>query len=254
MTTQELLNYIKEQLRRGASKEDIKKNLLSSGWEEKDINEGLSVTSGTLKTDIPVQQTGSSNTSAFLGAISLLAETWVLYRQRFLVFFGIILIPSLMIAVPAGAFFKGGPLFIFIEALVSATPFLILAVLALLLFILSTVIQLWGRVALLYAIKDSDEKIGVIQAYRRGWHKILSYWWVSFLAGLLTAGGFLLFLVPGILFAVWFSLAFFILIAEDTGGMSALLKSREYIRGRWWSVLGRLVVIGLFSFFVSLLQ
>lgn len=103
--------------------------------------------------------------------------------------------------------------------------------------------QAWGQTALLYAIKDSREKIGVIESYRRGWRKIVSYWWLSFLAGLINFGGFLLLIVPGIIISVWFSLAAYILVAENLTGMNALLKSREYVRGKWSGVLWRFLFI-----------
>jgi len=46
MTTQELLDYIKQQLDQGVSREEIKNRLLSAGWQEKDIEEAFSVIFG----------------------------------------------------------------------------------------------------------------------------------------------------------------------------------------------------------------
>jgi len=111
---------------------------------------------------------------------------------------------------------------------------------------------LWGQTALLYAIKDSGEGIGIVESYRRGWHKILSFWWVSFLAGLIIMGGIFLLVVPGIIFMVWFSLAVFVLIAEDLKGMSALIKSKKYVKGRWGGVFWRLLFIGVLTFVITL--
>lgn len=116
--------------------------------------------------------------------------------------------------------------------------------LTILFFAITFIIQAWGQTALLYAIKDSQEKIRIIESYRKGWRKIFSYWWIVFLAGLITTGGFVLLVIPGVIFAIWFSLAVFILIAEDLRGMNALLKSREYVKGKWISVFWRFFFIG----------
>ena len=43
MINQELLNYIKQQSSRGISKEEIKNNLITSGWSETDINEAFAL-------------------------------------------------------------------------------------------------------------------------------------------------------------------------------------------------------------------
>lgn len=67
----------------------------------------------------------------------------------------------------------------------------------------------------------------------------------------IALGGFLLLIIPGIIFAVWFSLAEFVLIAEDLRGMDALLKSREYVKGMWKNVFLRFLFLGVLSFIVA---
>ena len=51
--------------------------------------------------------------------------------------------------------------------------------------LVSFVSQLWSQVALLYAIKDREENIGIKESYHRGWGKITSYFWISFYPDLL---------------------------------------------------------------------
>jgi len=67
--------------------------------------------------------------------------------------------------------------------------------------------------------------------------------WVGLLAGFVGAGGFLLFVIPGIVFTVWFCFAQFVLVREDLRGMDALLKSREYVRGKGGKVALRLLLV-----------
>lgn len=41
MASQELVNYIKQRINLGNTKEDIKKDLIKAGWQESDVEEGL---------------------------------------------------------------------------------------------------------------------------------------------------------------------------------------------------------------------
>ena len=191
------------------------------------------------------------------GATAILGQALSLYKQRLVTFLGVMIIPMVLIGVIAifVAFVAGGLLTLF-SLKFAAGGIGLLIILAIILglafFLIGLITQTWGQTALLYAIKDSQEGIGVVEAYRRGWHKILSYWWVSILTGLITMGGFLLFVVPGIIFVVWFGLAPFVLIAEDLKGMNVLLKSREYVKGKWGGVFWRFFFIGALSLIVSL--
>lgn len=229
MVNQQLLDYIKQQLQQGISKEQIKSSLIAEGWQGQDIEEAFSFIENSVSQSPSVPP--STQTISFLpSARAILGQAWAIYKQRLGTFLGIMVIPMLIITVSsvilaAGRGFLGIPIFI---------------------------ISLWGQTALLYAIKDNQERIGVIESYRRGWHKILSYLWVSLLVLFIIMGGLLLLIVPGIIFAVWFGLAIYILIAEDLKGMNALLKSREYVKGKWGSVFWRFFFIFAISGIISL--
>ena len=65
--------------------------------------------------------------------------------------------------------------------------------------------------------------------------------------------GSLFFLIPGIIFSVWFIFGDFVLIDEDIRGVKALLRSKKYVEGRWFYVLKHLAFIFSFTFALSLL-
>ena len=70
--------------------------------------------------------------------------------------------------------------------------------------------------------------------------------WLSILVGLITAGGFILIIIPGILFTVWYTFVMYIAILEKGRGLMLLKESRELSRGRFWPVFGRLVLPNIF--------
>ncbi len=245
MINQQILDYIKQQLQQGISREQIKSSLMSNGWQESDINEAFGTISNnpvpSPHSPVPPQPTINS----LPGATAILGQAWSLYKQRLGTFLGVMIILMLVVG--------GGLLGLtLLSSKFAAGGIGLLIILVIVFYVAIFISQAWGQAALLYAIKDSQEGIGVIEAYRRGWHKIFSFLWVYLLVVFITTGGFLLLVVPGIIFAVWFSLAMLILVAEDLKGMNALLKSREYVKGKWGAIFWRLSFIGALSFIVLL--
>ena len=169
------------------------------------------------------------------GASQLLKETFKIYRSRFWVFVGIMIIPFLF-SLP---FFGLAAILRFLEV---PWLWLILVISGVLVL---TVVSLWASVSLLHAVKEREEKIGIKESFAKGWHKILSYWWVSILVGLITTGGFLLFIIPGIIFSIWFSLALYVLVSEELKGMNALFRSKQLIKGYWREVFWRFLAVGI---------
>lgn len=188
------------------------------------------------------------------GVGNLLRRAWSLYKSRLKVFLGVTVIPTAVV-------FLGVVVWMSVELIPmlglgveeGALYTIVNTTVGIITFLAGFVIQLWGQTALLYAIKDSGEGIGVRESYRRGWRIMWSYLWVAFLVQFVTTGGVILLVVPGILFAVWFSMAIFVLVGDDIKGMGALLRSYAYVRGRWWRVTWFLVFISLLSFVAMLI-
>jgi hypothetical protein len=63
---------------------------------------------------------------------------------------------------------------------------------------------------------------------------------------------FLLLIVPGIIFAVFWSFGAVVLIAENKKAREALKRSHELVRGKWWTVLGYTILLGLISAAIGL--
>ncbi|MEK9130087.1 MAG: hypothetical protein AAB526_01670 [Patescibacteria group bacterium] len=187
----------------------------------------------SLKIETPI-------VSSLPSAVETFKRAWGIYKQRLCTFLEIMIIPIsiisalvfLMDAIAEGKLSKfiSDPLVIF-----SITSFFMIVVF---------VIQSLGQIALLYAIKNDQKEDGVIKIYKRAWSKMLSYWWICLLSGFIILGGFLLFVVPGIIFSIWFAFPIFILIADDLKGMDALLKSKEYVKGRWMNAFCYFFFIG----------
>jgi len=173
----------------------------------------------------------------------ILKEAWAIYKNRFETILGITVIPSLLLFL-----FSDSMLLSDLESKGVASAILLT------LGLLAVVIigQAWSQIALVIAVKDPGAP-GAKESFQKGWRMILSYWWVNILTALIVLLGFILLIVPGIIFAVWYSLAVFIYIAEGIKGRDALRKSKEYVKGKGWAVFWRFLFIGIIVILISIL-
>lgn len=77
--------------------------------------------------------------------------------------------------------------------------------------------------------------------------KLLPLLGVSILTGLSVVVGFVLCVIPGIIFALWFSMATHVVIIEGIGGTAAMGRSKELVSGN----IGTLFVLGLLLFIIG---
>jgi hypothetical protein len=81
--------------------------------------------------------------------------------------------------------------------------------------------------------------------------RIHSLLWVSLLGAFVTLLGAVACLLPGIYLAVAFTVAVPVLLSEGLTGRGALGRSRRLIKGRWWRVLGLIVLGGILTSIVN---
>jgi hypothetical protein len=83
-----------------------------------------------------------------------------------------------------------------------------------------------------------------------------SYWkflLLSILLALMIGFGSVLLIVPGILFLTWYAFSKYIFIEDEKAGiLVALGRSKNLVKGKFWKVLGRLAVFGLFMIIVEM--
>jgi len=89
--------------------------------------------------------------------------------------------------------------------------------------------------------------------------KFLTFIAASILYGLIVFAGLILLIVPGIVWAIRYSLFRFLIIDEDLGPIDALKKSAELTDGSKWNLflfdilIGLINILGALAFFVGLL-
>jgi hypothetical protein len=69
--------------------------------------------------------------------------------------------------------------------------------------------------------------------------------WVTILEILAVMGGSIMLIIPGIWLGVALMLMMYVFVIEHRRGVDALRQSKDYIKGYWWAVLGRVLLLGL---------
>lgn len=253
------LEWLRQSRNAGFSDQEIQNQLMAAGWNEAQIRE-------LFQSDIAVQ-TSFHNTEReettslgfeelvtvspggnMPGVFSLMGIAWQITKQRIVIFAVIMLLSAVIAVIAMGIFMLlsmfgfGAALFSFDEGISATTGLLLFAGIAIYYIIFSLAMS-WIQFALVLSITEAHASIGSI--ITKSFKRIFSYWWLLLLTGFLVGGASMLFSIPGIVFAIWFSFSIFVLGVEGIKGMQALLRSKEYVRNYWWPVLGRNLAFGL---------
>ncbi len=108
--------------------------------------------------------------------------------------------------------------------------------------ILSLIAYLFAFPVILYSLK---ENLSIFDSYKKTKNIIFSLIFVVILTNIFIYGGTLFLIVPGIIFLAWFSFAVFVVIFEGKKGFSALWRSKEIAKGKFWKIYGRILLIGI---------
>jgi len=117
--------------------------------------------------------------------------------------------------------------------------------------LISLVVNVLMYVAIVLAI--DNRSMTVMGAYKSAMAFFWSYLGLTIVTGVILFIGFLLLIIPGIILSVWFAFSTFVLVLEKSSITDALRRSREYVRGRWWGVFGRLIAMSLVLVLLSII-
>tara|TARA_B100000315_G_C14571059_1_gene585534 strand:+ start:539 stop:1336 length:798 start_codon:yes stop_codon:yes gene_type:complete len=125
------------------------------------------------------------------------------------------------------------------------SQFFIPLIAGLVLFLAFLIANYWISASALAMAININKDIKIKQALKQGWEKLASYVWVGLLSCLIIFGGSLLLIIPGLIFAVWFSFAVYALMRDNIQGWEALKRSKELVSGYFWPVTGRIIILQL---------
>lgn len=252
MPNQEIVEFIKSQRTNGTSDGETKEALKRAGWNESDIDDAFFVPLEHVPT--PQMPATPIETTHVPEAMDIVREAISVFKTHWLQLVGFTLTPALIgfilgiILIPTSV----GVSFLLYQQ-PSVTEKMILAMIALpIVAVIVSFLQMWSFAAILVRIRDRDQTLG----FKEIWAISLKYAWpllvVAFLTSFIIGGGMMLFIIPGILFAIWFIFSSIIVVFDEERGMNALLKSKAYVSGMFGTIISRWVVILLIAIVLAI--
>ncbi|MBW4061032.1 hypothetical protein HJC99_00445 [Candidatus Saccharibacteria bacterium] len=108
-------------------------------------------------------------------------------------------------------------------------------------------VRIFAVGVLLYMSNAQGKKVEFGELYAMGKPFALRLAGLSLLMGFIFFGGFLLFIIPGILFIYWFTMAPYVLVDQNCSITEALGRSKAMVKGHGWEVYGFLATYSLIS-------
>lgn len=115
------------------------------------------------------------------------------------------------------------------------------------------VVMLYTTCYMAVYAKSPDGTVKSSEVWPKVFSSILPVFAASILYSILTAIGFVLCIIPGIIVLVYLYFYMYAYIVEETGVVESLQRSYELVKGNWWVTLGYLIVFGIISFILSLI-
>ncbi len=174
------------------------------------------------------------------GISALFSQAWSAYTARFKTS---ILLQLSMFGIGFAAVIVGALAFFAGNAVSKTVGIIILIIVGLVLFILVIYFSIWLQTAQIALFTMNTEEIGFKNAINKAKPLMRNFFWTSLVTGLVIMGGFLLLIIPGIILSVLLTFGVYIAVAEGRKIMDSITASREYVRGYWWPVFGRIILM-----------
>lgn len=227
----ELISALRERIKQGQAKEVTKAEVLMMGHSKEVFENAYRLAEGA---DAAVD---SSPTVNELPSIVTLIKEGFDFAKNNLTLTFMLAVPVLvsLLAMEVGTWFPSSQLISTITNLIAAFSFLVY------LFSLTAAFYLLTTAS---SGKIASSKSGLLWARKN----FFSFFFITILTTLIVLGGFLLFIIPGIILSITVFFGAYVFVHEDVKGMSALTRSRALVKGRWWNIAVKVTGISLFVF------
>ena len=155
----------------------------------------------------------------------LLHDSFKLYQKNFSLYFSV-------------AFLYGAMSYVLNHAVPVAGPFF------------SLFFTFWGFLSLLYVIKDP--RLTPDAAYRESISRLPQFLLLQLLTLVFIGLSFLALIIPGLIVSVFLNFAPYVFMWEGDKAWESIKKSWSYVRGYFWAVVWRMLILVCFAILIGL--
>jgi hypothetical protein len=119
-------------------------------------------------------------------------------------------------------------------------------------YLVITLITVFSSVAYTHIAFSNEKELSLKQIFNFTKKHFWKYFGLSLLLFISLAGLFFLLIIPAIIFFVYWAFSSYVLINENKGIKESMRKSKELVKGRWWSVFGFFLLLCLIDWAFNL--
>lgn len=187
----------------------------------------------------------------------LLKQTWRIFKNNWkkyiflilwlyapLIAFGFLaVIAAIILIITAPTIFNSAAKFSLVNLSSSVwSVLLIIFLIAFLFFLAYLIFSFVVNFALILHTHQIDQNLSIKELLKQSYKKVWGGIWVNILTGFIILAGFLLLIVPGVIWSIKYSLATYVYLIENKKGMATLKRSAELTKGYKWAILKRYLI------------
>lgn len=171
----------------------------------------------------------------------IIAQSWKIYEDNFKLLIKIAICGFIVMTISMAAYYLT-------EIFLGGIPARLRILLMVLINIPQFLIIIWMSLALIIAINkiSGHEKIEFNDVVKISVKYYIPVFCASVIIGIINTIGFLFFIIPGLIFGVWFAFSAYEIMFNNKKIIDSLKSSRELSRGRWFEVAWRYFAPSLF--------
>lgn len=227
----ELINAIKERLQAGQTRAEIETAVLAMGHQKEVFDAAFTLAEHDLKNNAK---------GALPKVTTLFVNGWNFAKSRPDLI--LLLLVPMVLEVLTSFYFDYNP------EIDTFPPLPLLAI-----FIILGVAYVVTLAMTLFVVSGKDSEGTLDAAMKWTVRNALSLLFIYVLSAFVVLGGFLLFIIPGIIAVTAITFAQYVFVKEGKRGMGALLASRDLVKGRWFTVTVKILGFILLSLIPLLL-
>lgn len=205
-----------------------------------------------MENTTPVSETTETSKQKLSSVGALLKQTIEIYKTGFKKFLGLQLVPILAflpLAVMVGAWLLASFTIKATNALMIAN--VVLGLLGIIALLFGIYLAVLSQVGIFMLLKDFKVERTFKEILVSSKPYVLNFIGTSFMVGIVALIGFVLLIVPGIIWTVVYAFAVYVLIFEGLSGWQAMKRSKELVKNYWWPVALRSLVVFAVSIIIS---
>ncbi len=119
--------------------------------------------------------------------------------------------------------------------------------------LLEGIFGILATIAIAFLVKASldNKEITWQESFKLAVNKWLKALGTNLIAGILLVGLFILLIVPGVIFSIYWIFILYVVLFTDKWGFEAMKESKQLVQNRWWKTFGYSIVFGILTILVG---